>query len=141
METRLDTRGSVLIVDRSAESREVLRAVFEPRGLRVLEASAAAEGLALARRHSPDVIVLDPDLGCTPANEVAQAFERQIAQQSSRLVVLGSAQLRLDSSHIRAVTRVPLQGEYLAKPYHYAPLIRKIESLLANSRTSSAKAA
>ncbi|MGE0606433.1 MAG: two-component system response regulator [Pirellulales bacterium] len=148
----MDTRRCVLIVDRSAESREVLRAVFEPRGLQVYSTDAAAEGLDLARRHAPDVIILDPDLGEVPADEVAQAFFHQTQQQPARLVVLGGARLRIDQPHAAAANSrgqaLPPAAhspstprEYLAKPYHYAPLIRRIEALLAGTPSSGTKAA
>lgn len=144
-EVCLDTRRSVLIVDRSAESREVLRAVLEPRGLRILEANAAAEGLELARRYTPDVIVLDPELGRAPAAEVAGAFARQTARQATQLVVLGAVRGKVNAPQAGGLLRRVDSGsqaeQYLAKPYHYAPLIRRIEALLANTQTSSTKAA
>ena len=40
--------SSVLVVDPSAENREVLRTVLHQRGLRIFEADEATSGLALA---------------------------------------------------------------------------------------------
>ena len=44
-----DHTDSVLIVDRSAESREVLRTLLERRGIRTLETNEAREGLQILR--------------------------------------------------------------------------------------------
>ena len=55
----LNRQRSVLIVDRSEETREVLQTVLERRGERTLAASRAVKGLELARRHRPDLVVLD----------------------------------------------------------------------------------
>jgi DNA-binding response OmpR family regulator len=114
----------VLIVDESAESREVLRTVLEHRGLRILEASQAREGLELARQHQPDLIVLDLELDSSPPE-----FPSELAAQSPHptpLVLLGSARRRAG----------PHVGEFVAKPYHYAPLVRRIEQLLESSQSS-----
>ena len=68
----MDGQPSVLIVDRSEETREVLQTVLERRGVRTLAAGRTAAGLDLARRHQPDLIVLDLELDdvaqCTRAN-------------------------------------------------------------------------
>ena len=109
----------ILIVDHSDDSREVLRTVFENRGHDIYEADQSAAGLELAQRHHPDLIVIDieslPGADC-------DAYDAQTRSGHTRLVVLGEAQRR--ASSLRT-------GEYVPKPYHYAPLIRKIEELLA----------
>ena len=116
---------SVLIVDPSEETREVLRTVLEGRGLRILSASAAEAGLALARQHCPDLIVLDLECEAAAPQRVAGGFAQQSRQHATPLVLLGSA---------RRVSDAQPQGEFVAKPYHYAPLIRKIESLLESQQ-------
>jgi CheY-like chemotaxis protein len=60
----------VLIVDDNAQNAKLARDVLRAAGLATLEAATAAEGLALAREHRPDVILLDirlPDLDGTEA--------------------------------------------------------------------------
>ena len=114
----MDPRRSVLIVDESAESREVLRTVLEHRGIRILEAAGAQQGLELARQHRPDLIVLDLEL-----DSGRPQFPSELAAQSARqtpLVMLGNARRQAG----------PQVGESMPKPYHYAPLIRRIEQLL-----------
>jgi DNA-binding response OmpR family regulator len=117
----LVSERSVLIVDRCEETREVLKAAFQRRGCTILSAARAERGLELARRHHPDVIILDLELSDSPAEELCAPFVHETAEQHTNLVVLGSLR--------RAADPVP-QGEFVAKPYHYAPLIRRIEQLL-----------
>jgi CheY-like chemotaxis protein len=112
---------SVLIVDRSEETRGVLRAALERQGTQVWEAGAAVEGLELARRHHPDLIVLDLELEATPDAALPTRFAQQTKDGASSLIVLGTAR--------RIAPHVP-HGQFVPKPYHYAPLIRKIEELL-----------
>jgi CheY-like chemotaxis protein len=137
---------SVLIVDRSEETREVLQTVLERRGVRTLAAGRAEKGLELARRHHPDLVVLDlemddmpaedfcgaggtplqPDAGETPALR-SDAGETAASQYQPQFVLLGS---------LRRQGNVLPGGEFVAKPYQYGPLIRKIEELLDNIRES-----
>ena len=115
----MDAQQSVLIVDRSAENREVLQTALERRGLRIFSAGKARQGLELAREHHPDVIVLDLELDDSSEESVSASFAEQSRTDRAPLVLLGS--LRRPA--------LP-EGEFVAKPYHYGPLIRKIEELL-----------
>jgi DNA-binding response OmpR family regulator len=112
---------SVLIVDRSEETREVLKTALERRGMRIYAASRARRGLELARRHHPDVIVLDLDAGDSAPEELWAPFAEPSGGHAARLIVLGGM------CHRR---RSPAGGEFVSKPYHYAPLVRRIEELL-----------
>jgi CheY-like chemotaxis protein len=118
--------SSVLIVDELDESREVLRTALERRGLRVLEATHCADGLVMARLHRPDLIVLDLDAG-KGGYEAAGEFATVAGNDRSRLLILGNAQWAATSA-----------GEFMAKPYHYKPLILRIEELLGLRRSRAA---
>lgn len=50
---------TILIIEDDADTREIYRAALEDRGYRVIIASQGAEGVHLARRSSPDLILLD----------------------------------------------------------------------------------
>ncbi|MBL8825657.1 MAG: hypothetical protein JNM18_01640 [Planctomycetaceae bacterium] len=109
---------SVLIVDPSADTREVLRTLLDGRGLMALTASGAREGVDLAQRHQPDCIVYD--VACEP-------LPVEWADGETRIVVLGKLRRQSEGRAGR---------EFVAKPYHYGPLIRKIESFLNEARRS-----
>ena len=115
----MDARRSVLIVDHSEETRQVLRTALERRGANVLEAEAARSGLEMARRHHPDLIILDLEVETTPDAKVSEVFAQHTRQDDSSLIVLGTV-------------RTTSHGEFVCKPYHYGPLIRKIEELLVS---------
>jgi Response regulator containing CheY-like receiver, AAA-type ATPase, and DNA-binding domains len=112
---------SVLIVEPSADEREVLRTVLARRGLRIWEATAVEQGLALAREHHPDVIVLDAEEH--DGDEVEARFSAASTGERSRLIVLG---------RMRAGRAAP-GTQAIAKPYHFAPLVHKIEQLAAKA--------
>ena len=52
-------RGTLLVIDDDANSRDLLRRMLEKEGYAVLAASGGAEGLVLAREKKPDLITLD----------------------------------------------------------------------------------
>ena len=81
-------RSSVLIVDRSDESREVLKTALERRGWQIFEAARAADGLGLARQHRPALIVLDLDAVGAKAAQIALAADAAIREIP--LVLLGT---------------------------------------------------
>lgn len=117
----MDGQRSVLIVDSSEETHEVLRTALERRGLRILWANGAERGLELARQHHPNLIVLDLEVDDSGAESLSAPFAEQSRADCTPLVLLGTA---------RRQGSLP-EGEFVAKPYHYGPLIRRIEELLA----------
>lgn len=121
---RVIAQRSVLIVDGSEENREVLTTALEHRGLRIFAARQAEEGLAMARQHRPDLILVDPDVDSPDAETAWEPLARQSKSSHTPLVVLG--QLHLQGGE-------GIHGEFIRKPYHYGPLVRKIEELLAAS--------
>ena len=131
----LNGQRSVLIVDRSEETREVLQTVLERRGVRTLAADRAKTGLELAQRHRPDLIVVDLELEDMPVGQAFLPAQWQTgksappcdSQYQPQLILLGS---------LRGWRSRAGEGEFVAKPYHYGPLIRKIEELLGNTRES-----
>lgn len=114
----------VLIVDRSAESREVFRTVLQRRGMKILEAEEPLQGLELARQHTPDLIVLDVEAVAHSKYDVCADYSRQTRDQNTPLVLLGASRDQQNSDKRRQCVR---------KPYHYGPLIRKIEELLSQA--------
>jgi DNA-binding NtrC family response regulator len=98
----------VLVVDSLDETREVLCEALEWRGYQPLAARSVDEGLKLAEEHHPECVVVDVG---------TRDGELMHAAQLAAVVNCG------DTSVDRAVM--------VRKPYHYAPLVHKIESLLA----------
>jgi CheY-like chemotaxis protein len=124
-------RYRVLVVDPLEETREVLRTALELRGVRILATGEPAQGLALARQHVLDLIVLDVEHLASAPTAVADDFAAQSRERSTPLLLIGG-RARRDG--------VPPE-RFVSKPYHYGPLIRKIEELLASYQQPVARAA
>lgn len=122
--TTLSPTTRVLIVDRWRESRNLLRSVLSRSGAEVLEARGPDDALQLAVDSQPDVIIVDSDGEHGLADSAAAA---QLADAAARkavpIVVLGAFR--------RRASPLPTE-EFVAKPYHYGALVRRIEELLGN---------
>jgi two-component system, cell cycle response regulator DivK len=84
----------VLIVDDNERNRKLARDVLRLAQFRTLEARTAAEGIALASEHLPDVILMDlrlPDLDGTEAARMLAAERR-----TSHIPVVAVSALPLD---------------------------------------------
>jgi len=112
----------VLIVDRSRESRDLLSALLERRGAEVLEARGAERGAQIADSQKPDLIVVDAEAAHGPSGGgSAGKLAAAAARNACPIVVLGT--FRRSASPFGA-------EQFVAKPYHYGALIRRIEELL-----------
>jgi DNA-binding response OmpR family regulator len=121
------SRHRVLIVDRSRDSREVLRVALERRGIQIFEAAGARQGVELAQQHRPEVIVLDLEGDAADDEQMRDQFEAASRDHHASLVLLGQS---------RRGERILPQERIVPKPYHYAPLVHTIEQLLAVSTGS-----
>jgi two-component system cell cycle response regulator DivK len=70
---------SVLVVDDNGSNRKLAIDVLGAAGFRTFGAAGAAQGIALAREHVPDVILMDlqlPDMNGVEATRMLAAHER-----------------------------------------------------------------
>jgi DNA-binding response OmpR family regulator len=119
----------VLIVDRSEDSREVLATALARHGVRTFSASRVDRGLELARQVEPEVVVYDGDTDSADAATVCSEFADRCGTPPERLLILGT----LGGGHHFRSGRICRSG-IVPKPYHYGPLIRRIEELIGPRR-------
>jgi len=112
----------VLIVDESSDSREVLAALLARYGATTIEARRLDQAVQLANLHQPDLIVLDADSDHSVASAETHDLHAAANRNGTPIVILGTVR--------DARKRLP-SGQIVAKPYHYGPLIAKIDNLLA----------
>lgn len=117
----MKTAPRVLIVDESADSREVLATLLARHGVATIEARRPGQAIQLANLHQIDLIVFDADSDPTEKGTGADDLTAAADRSGTPIVVLGTVS--------RAKYSAPT-GQFLAKPYHYRQLIHKIEGLL-----------
>ena len=116
----MSERERVLVVDEISDTAEVLQAVLGPRGLTVNRVSRLEERSLRADR--PAVLVLDAD------SSGATAPDRDDLRNVPQIIIgtwHASARAGAQSSGAQPERR------YLQKPFHFADLVRAIESLIA----------
>lgn len=117
----MNASSTVLILDRSAESRHVLRTLLERQGARAVETGAPDEAFHMAQVDPPDLIIVDLDNQPSFSPVDSHDFHSVLTRKDIPILVIGS-----QKQH-----RGQLPGHSLiTKPYHYRDLLRRIEQLL-----------
>lgn len=111
----------VLIIDSSRESREILRTLLRREGAETIEAAHVEQGAEMASRDRPDLIVFDCDDNSLSPQGPTTDLGRAASRSSIPIVVLGTARRHLSPF---------LTKQFVTKPYHYRPLIRRIGQIL-----------
>ena len=112
----------VLIVDESSESREVLSTLLARRGATTLEALGPKQAVQLADLHEFDLIVFDADSDHSGTGAGLDDVNAAANRNGTPIVILGT---------VRQMPQRLVAGQIVSKPYHYGPLVDKIEDLLA----------
>ncbi|MDP4210490.1 MAG: two-component regulator propeller domain-containing protein [Bacteroidota bacterium] len=116
----------LLVVDDNADIRFFIRSNFEPE-FKVLEASDGKEGLALAFRHVPDIIISDvlmPNMDGTEFCKKIKKDERTSHIPVILLTALSSKAHQMDGSKAGA-------DDYITKPFDITLLMNKVDNLLS----------
>jgi two-component system, cell cycle response regulator DivK len=83
----------VLIVDDNHKNLKLAGDVLRAAGFRTLEAGRAAEGIALAATHVPDVILMDRRLPDMDGGEAARSLSRDARTAAIPVVALSASRL------------------------------------------------
>jgi len=129
--TREEKSQTVLIVDPSKETRDVLEITLERRGIRTITTALPRQGIELARETHPDVIFIDAD-SISDVSNPEKAIEEIAGFDTDNpisFVAVGSMQFKVPKG----------DSEFLSKPYHFAPLLQKIELLLKSMENKTQK--
>jgi two-component system KDP operon response regulator KdpE len=114
------TEGAlVLLVEDEPQMRRFLRAALLSHGYRLIEAATAAEAIALATSHNPDLVLLD--LGLPDGDGIEVAARLREWTQAPILVI--SARGREDDK-VRALDAGA--DDYLTKPFGVAELLARL---------------
>ncbi|HEV2623234.1 MAG TPA: response regulator transcription factor [Frateuria sp.] len=124
----------VLVIDDEVQIRRFLDIGLRAEGYQVSLAATAAEGLALAATHSPDVVILDLGLPDREGHEVLAEL-----RQWSQVPVLMLSVREAEHEKVRALDAGA--NDYMTKPFGIQELMARLRALLRGRVTASAERA
>jgi CheY-like chemotaxis protein len=117
---------TILVVDDFDDTRLMMRLWLERRGYRVVEAADGAEALVVARRESPDLVIMDIEM---PAMDGLAATRRIRQEEHLRDVpIVAVSAYGAESWRDRAIEAGC--NEYVSTPFNPTELNDLINSLL-----------
>jgi two-component system cell cycle response regulator DivK len=122
---------TVLIVDDFADGLELYSRYLAFKGFQVLAASSGSEGLELARRHHPDLILLDIRMARMSGIDVVRMLRTDPAFTTTPVVALTSQALETEHRAARAAGF----DEVISKPCLPDDLVVAVERLIATRRS------
>ncbi len=122
--------SSILVVEDNPLNMKLVRDILAHHGHRVLEARTGLDGLELARRHRPDLILMDiqlPDIdGATALGRIRQHGElAAVPVLAVSASVMPDEQQRVLSSGFDA---------FIVKPLSLQAFLAAVDAALANGR-------
>jgi DNA-binding response OmpR family regulator len=119
--------GKIVVIDDEESVREVVRAYLEKDHFRVFVAASGREGLALAERHQPDLIVLDLMLPDVSGEEICH----EVRSRSDVPILMLTAKA---SEEERVAGLVAGADDYLVKPFSPRELVARVRAVLRRTQ-------
>lgn len=119
---------TVLIVDDSADLRELLRLTIERGPYRILEAADGEEALAAVAADRPDLMLLDVELPKLDGFAVCRRLKADAATRSIKILMLTAAVQDRD----RARGEEAGADGYITKPFSLTDLLKRLACELAS---------
>jgi CheY-like chemotaxis protein len=120
---------TVLVIEDDMDARFVLGAILNYDGYRMLSAADGAQGVALACRHLPDIIIMDVHMPGMGGLEAAAALRDDERTRSIPIVAISGDWEVLDS---RPTLTRALFHSWLAKPLEPRRLMEHIRGIIGD---------
>ena len=125
---------TILIIEDDADIRELLRFNLEREGFVVLDAEDGERGIALAREHSPRLIMLDVMLPRMDGFEVCRLLGTHAATAEIPVLMLTARGEEMD----RVVGLSLGADDYVVKPFSMRELMLRVRAILRRTERANA---
>ena len=119
--------AKLLIIDDTENNRVLLSRRLKPRGHEILLAEDAEQGIALAREHQPQLILMDVGLPGMDGWQATRTLKSDVATAGIAIIALTAHAMSGDRDKALAAGC----DEYESKPIDFAALFTKVDALLA----------
>ena len=117
---------TVLVVDDEPTIRALVNAVLDGTGIRTLEAADGPEAIDLARRHQPDLVLLDVVMPRMDGFTVCQRMKAEKATAGTTVLLLTALAQESDRQRARSAGADGI----IQKPFSPADLRGTVENFL-----------
>ena len=125
--------AKILLVEDNEMNRDMLSRRLQRKGYQVVMAEDGAQGVALARKETPDVILLDMSLPVIDGWEAARHLKSEAATRGIPIIALTAHAMSGD----REKALEAGCNDYDTKPVELPRLLGKIEALLEKKPAAS----
>jgi two-component system cell cycle response regulator DivK len=119
-------RKKILVVEDTEDNRQILRDLLDMAGYEMIEAHDGAEGVAMAERHRPDLILMDIQMPVMDGYEATRRIKAIPELRTIPVVAVTSYALSGDEAR----TREAGCDAYIAKPYSPRQLLAKVREII-----------
>lgn len=116
----------ILIIEDNPVNMKLAHLLLETSGHEVLQAVNALDGMAMARSHSPEVILMDIQLPGMDGLTAAQLLKADSHTSHIKIIALTAFAMKGDEEKMRAAG---CDG-YIAKPIRYKEFLATVDALL-----------
>lgn len=116
----------ILMVEDTEDNRQIMRDLMASTDYELVEAADGAEGVAMAAKHKPDLILMDIQLPVMDGYEAARRIKSDPALRHIPIIAVTSYALSGDEARTLAAG---CDG-YVAKPFSPRLLLAKIREFL-----------
>jgi flagellar protein FlaH len=116
----------ILLIEGDQQLVELLRYPLEEEGYAVLAAKDGPDGLRLARREQPDLVMVDYTLPTMKGNDVAKSLRKDPATDHQHILLIAD-ESQLENLEIGPKSAV---DDFLIKPFSPVELLTKVKPLL-----------
>jgi two-component system cell cycle response regulator DivK len=118
----------ILIVEDQDDNRTILRDLLSAAGYTLIEAGTGEEGVKLAERERPDLILMDIQLPVLDGYEATRRIKSNAALRPIPIIAVTSYALSGDETKARGAGC----DAYVAKPFSPRQLLAKVRELLSS---------
>jgi two-component system cell cycle response regulator DivK len=112
----------ILVVEDQEDNRRILRDLLTSAGYELIEAVTGEEGVSLAERERPDLILMDVQLPGIDGHEATRQIKANPALRSIPILVVTSYALSGDDVKAREAGA----DDYVTKPFSPRALLAKV---------------
>ncbi len=125
----------ILIIEGDAQLAQLIKYPLEEDGYGVIAAPDGKDGLNLARREQPQLVIVDFKLPTAKGNDVAKTLRKDPATSHERILMIADEN-QLENLEIGPKSSV---DDFLIKPFSPVELISKVKPLLVSPEDEVAK--